>query len=310
MRLIGIGDNVCDVYFHLAEMFPGGQALNVAVFAKTLGAESAYMGVFGDDEAAEHNQKTLAELEVDCSHCRREHAANAFACVTLVNGERVFFASNLGGASKKYPLLLNDDDIAYIRQFSVAHTSNNSFFDGQIPVLYETGVPISYDFSDQWINDREWAEGLAKFCTFGFMSLPDQVAKDEILPCCEKMHACGCKYIVATNGSRGAYFYDGRNFWFQQSHLVPAIDTLGAGDSYAASFLVHFYNSTESDPEAMANDPLYYETAVKKGLEAAAECSSRVCLNTGAFNHGKKIIPEEYLNHKELVWRKGVKRNR
>ena len=27
MRLIGIGDNVCDVYLHLAEMFPGGQAL-------------------------------------------------------------------------------------------------------------------------------------------------------------------------------------------------------------------------------------------------------------------------------------------
>lgn len=39
MRLIGIGDNVCDVYLHLAEMFPGGQALNVAVFAKMQGID-------------------------------------------------------------------------------------------------------------------------------------------------------------------------------------------------------------------------------------------------------------------------------
>ena len=57
MRLIGIGDNVCDVYLHLAEMFPGGQALNVAVFAKMQGIDSAYLGVFGDDEVAEHIEK-------------------------------------------------------------------------------------------------------------------------------------------------------------------------------------------------------------------------------------------------------------
>ena len=46
MRVIGIGDNVCDKYEHLRLMFPGGQAANFAVYAGMLGAESAYMGVF------------------------------------------------------------------------------------------------------------------------------------------------------------------------------------------------------------------------------------------------------------------------
>ena len=50
MRVIGIGDNVCDKYEHLRLMFPGGQAANFAVYAGMLGAESAYMGVFGRDE--------------------------------------------------------------------------------------------------------------------------------------------------------------------------------------------------------------------------------------------------------------------
>ena len=54
MRVIGIGDNVCDKYEHLRLMFPGGQAANFAVYAGMLGAESAYMGVFGRDEVAEH----------------------------------------------------------------------------------------------------------------------------------------------------------------------------------------------------------------------------------------------------------------
>ena len=294
MRLIGIGDNVCDVYLHLAEMFPGGQALNVAVFAKMQGIDSAYLGVFGDDEVAEHIKNTLSEFGVDTSHCRHVHGENGYALVTLIDGDRVFLGSNKGGVGRDFPLVLDDNDIEYIRQFSVVHTTNNSFFDDQLSVLYEAGIPISYDFSDQWIEHREWAEKVAKYCTFGFMSLPHNAKENEILSYCEKMHACGCRNIVATNGSKGAYFYDGKNLWFQPSHLVKAIDTLGAGDSFATTVLVNYYNSLEADPDAMAGDPAYYETEVKKALEAAAEFSSHVCLSKGAFDHGKKIVPEEY----------------
>lgn len=38
MKVLGIGDNVCDVYVHQKRMYPGGQALNFAVNAKMLGA--------------------------------------------------------------------------------------------------------------------------------------------------------------------------------------------------------------------------------------------------------------------------------
>ena len=59
VRVIGIGDNVCDKYEHLKTMFPGGQALNFSVYAKLLGADASYMGVFGTDEVAVHVIKTL-----------------------------------------------------------------------------------------------------------------------------------------------------------------------------------------------------------------------------------------------------------
>ncbi len=294
MRLLAIGDNVCDVYLHLAEMFPGGQTMNVSVFAKMQGIDSAYMGVFGDDEVAEHNQKTLDGFGVDYSHCRHEHGENGYACVTLVEGDRVFLGSNKGGVAREFPLELTEEDIDYIRQFSVVHTSNNSFFDGQLERLAATGVPVSYDFSNQWIGEREWAEKLAPHCTFCFLSLPDDVTPEEARGYCDWMHKCGCRKIVATNGSKGAYFYDGKNFWFQPSHLVKPLDTLGAGDAYAATVLVNYYQSLEADPEAMEKDPVYYETEVKKALDTAAEFSSRVCLSRGAFDHGKKIDPDRY----------------
>ena len=54
VRLLGIGDNVSDQYVHTNTMYPGGQALNVAVFARMQGAEAGFLGAFGNDAAAEH----------------------------------------------------------------------------------------------------------------------------------------------------------------------------------------------------------------------------------------------------------------
>ena len=48
VKVLGFGDNVVDKYEHIKTMYPGGNAVNFAVFAKKLGAErSAYMGIFG-----------------------------------------------------------------------------------------------------------------------------------------------------------------------------------------------------------------------------------------------------------------------
>ena len=40
VKVLGLGDNVCDVYLHTGTMYPGGQAVNFAVYARMLGAES------------------------------------------------------------------------------------------------------------------------------------------------------------------------------------------------------------------------------------------------------------------------------
>ena len=37
IKVIGIGDNVCDQYYPAKIMYPGGQAMNFSVYAKMLG---------------------------------------------------------------------------------------------------------------------------------------------------------------------------------------------------------------------------------------------------------------------------------
>ena len=42
---LGFGDNVVDKYEHIKTMYPGGNCVNFAVYAKMFGAKrSAYMG--------------------------------------------------------------------------------------------------------------------------------------------------------------------------------------------------------------------------------------------------------------------------
>ena len=252
VRVIGIGDNVCDKYEHLKTMFPGGQALNFSVYAKLLGADASYMGVFGTDEAAVHVIKTLDELGVEHGRCRQYEGENGCARVTLKDGDRIFLGSNKGGVSKEHPFELTEEDLAYISTFSLVHTSNNSYMDSQLEKIHRAGIPISYDFSGQWIDDGRVCR-VAPYASYVFLSC-GSVTEEEGREICHRMHARGCRFIVATRGSKGALVYDGHDFYSQPPHLVEAIDTLGAGDSFATAFLLSFTESLKRAPERMKKD--------------------------------------------------------
>ena len=139
-RVIGIGDNVCDKYYPAKIMYPGGQAMNFSVYAKMLGADAAYMGVFGRDEVADHVIRTLDELGVDHSRCRQYDGENGYAKVRLVDGDREFIMSNKGGIVNEHPLELTKEDLDYIRTFKLVHTSCNGHLDGELHKLRKAGT--------------------------------------------------------------------------------------------------------------------------------------------------------------------------
>lgn len=271
MRVIGIGDNVCDKYIHLKTMFPGGQALNFSVYAKQLGADASYMGVFGTDKEAAHVIKTLDELEIEHGRCRQYEGENGCARVTLKDGDRVFLGSNKGGISRERPLHLDGEDLTYISGFSHVHTSNNSHFDSQLALVKSAGVSLSYDFSGQW-KEEEKIAAVAPYADYVFLSC-GSVSEEEAADICRKMKRAGCRRIIATRGSHGAMYYDGESFYIQPPKLVKAVDTLGAGDSFATAFLLFVLKGEQ----------------VEKALLAGAEFAAKTCLVQGAFGHGKRF---------------------
>ena len=97
IKVLGLGDNVVDKYMHIHTMYPGGNALNIAVTAQIMGAQAAYLGVFGDDDAGMHVYDTIRKMGVNTLHCRFKKGENGYSEVKLVDGDRTFIGSNQGG---------------------------------------------------------------------------------------------------------------------------------------------------------------------------------------------------------------------
>ena len=276
MKVIGIGDNVVDDYVHIRTMFPGGNALNFSVYASMLGCESAYLGVLGNDVAAGHVQRTLAEIGVDTSHCCCADGPNGRATLTIEHGERVFVSSNEGGVSKSVPMEFIFDDLDYLQTFSIMHTSAYSYLDDHLARMQALKPLVSYDFSDDF--DAEYALTLCRYVDIGFFSCAEW-AEEATMDLLEKAVSRGCTLAVATRGPHEAILFDGQSWFRQIPRTVTPTDTLGAGDAFITGFLVSYVGGkgdTSARPAML----------IESSLERAASFAAEICQMQGAFGHG------------------------
>jgi fructoselysine 6-kinase len=278
MKIIGIGDNVVDDYAHIRTMFPGGNALNFAVYGSMLGCESAYLGVFGTDAAARHVQQTLGELGIDISHCCIAEGPNGRATLAIEDGERRFLGSNAGGVSKSVPMTFVFDDLDYLQSFSIIHTSAYSYMDPYLARLQQLDALLSYDFSDDF--DSGHALSLCRDVDVGFFSCAawtDDATKDLL----KNAVTQGCELAVATRGDQGAVLFDGESWFRQAPHAVIATDTLGAGDAFISGFLIAYVGGRSvSGPQP--------DSLLATALEKAAAFAAEICQVQGAFGHGQR----------------------
>ncbi len=276
MKLIGIGDNTVDDYTHLRTLFPGGNALNVAVHASMLGCESAYLGVFGSDAAAAHMQQALAEKRVDISRCCRADGPSGRAMLAIEDGERIFTGSNGGGVRKSVSMAFIFDDVDYLQSFSLAHTSTYSFIDEHLPRLSSLVPLLSYDFSDDFDTAR--ALSLCRHVDIACFSCPGRT-KEATRELLEAAASRGARLALATRGVRDTMLYDGRSWFRQAPQPVQPVDTLGAGDAFISAFLVTYVGGLAGRDEPT---PGLIERALGEGAGFAA----KICRVQGAFGHG------------------------
>lgn len=292
VKVLGLGDNVCDIYLNERTMYPGGQAVNFAVYAGMLDVKSDFMGVFGNDAIAGHVKASLDAHSVGYSHCRSYAGENGFARVMIVDGDRVFKGSNKGGVIQKHPIRLEKEDLEYADGFDLIHTTNNGFTDDLLPDLHVLSPFVSYDFSYRW-NEEDRVDRVCPYIDFAFLSCSD-LSDEATEGLCGKLHEKGCGVVTATRGSKGATVYDGHHFYRQLPDYVIPVDTMGAGDSFATAMLVTILKKLEEESEANWEDPEIRMKILPVALKTAAAFSAKTCLIKGAFGGGVQVPDSVY----------------
>jgi sugar/nucleoside kinase (ribokinase family) len=277
MKVIGLGDNVVDKYEHIRTMYPGGNALNFAVYAKRLGVDAAFLGAFGTDKEAEHVQDSINQIGLDISHSRVYEGENGCARVTLKDGDRVFIGSNRCGVLREQGLNLTVEDLNYIKEFDLVHSGLYGFAEEELPKVKELGVPIGFDFSSDFTENK--INEIAPLVDYAYFSC-SHLTLDEMLNLMLNVSNMGCKLVLCTMGEKGALLFNGTKFYIQEPRLVKATDTMGAGDSFITSFMVNYLNK-------LNNGVLDEDQNITDSLAKAADFSSKQCLVDGSFGYGK-----------------------
>ncbi len=258
--ILALGDNVVDCYPDLGVMFPGGNALNVAVHARRVGACSAYIGAVGTDHAGRLVHDALVAEQVDTRLVRVVPGANAYAVVRLVEGNRVFGAGDVGVSR----FSVSDADLAASRDADLVHTGECSMLEDDLDRLAGAARRLSFDFSE-----RPWpyvAEHAPKV-DVAVLSAASTAARPEELVA--GVAGLGPSVVAVTQGAAGATLWIDGRLLHAEAGPGPIVDTLGAGDAFIARFLVGLAHDEE--PAAL--------------LHAATAYATRSCGGHGAFGH-------------------------
>ncbi|HDS11400.1 MAG TPA: carbohydrate kinase family protein [Candidatus Wirthbacteria bacterium] len=246
---------------------PGGGGNNTAVAFARLGLQVAFAGCIGQDEDGRKLMMNLKKEGVRTDFLQRVVDENTGLSVIInsFEGERTAFSFR--GANNKLTKdvldlsALIDTKWFYIPSLTgssqyllpelVNLAQENSIKVGCNPGLAQLKMGLSglkkiLSGIEVLVINKEEAELLtglrAKHRAVDESVCPIEIMKGEpwisdVRMIMRQIYESGVKIIVVTEGIKGAQAYDGQNFYWLPVYPYAPIDTLGAGDSFAASFI-------------------------------------------------------------------------
>ncbi|SCZ03185.1 fructoselysine 6-kinase [Alkaliphilus peptidifermentans] len=228
MKVVAVGDNCIDFYNILNKGYPGGNAVNFAVYMQKLGIASSYVGVVGNDDNGDIIIDSMKNQGVNISRVHRKEGRTAITQVELINNDRILGEYD-EGVFKEFTL--SEEDISYIQKHDLIHSA----IWGKVDKYFHKfgGMITSFDYADKL--DSQIVEDSLPFVDYAFFSYQrhDEYIRDYI----QKVKSKGPKVVVATLNRNGSIAYDGNKMYYIPSIPTKVIDTLGAGDSFIAGFM-------------------------------------------------------------------------
>lgn len=232
IKIAAVGDNCMDVYDSTGEAFPGGNPVNVAVYVKRMNGDSSYTGVVGTDDYGKFMIEAIKAKGVDTSHIRILEGRTAVTHVELKDGDRILGDYEEGVMAD---FKLSEDDIDFLCSHDLLVTGIWGMIESQLYKIKERGVPVAFDFADK-IN-YDITQKAMPYVDYAFFSC-DSKSGEELHEFMKSIKAKGPSIVVVTMGEKGSIAYDGHKFTEYGIVKCEVVDSMGAGDSYIAGFLL------------------------------------------------------------------------
>ena len=245
MYLAAVGDNCMDVYDKEGKAFPGGNPVNVAVYYVRMGGNASYTGVVGTDKYGDIMKSAISEKRVDVSHVETKEGATAITHVEIIDGDRVFGEYEEGVMAD---FTLSASQLDYLRRQDMVVTALWGNVHNDLGKIKEGGAKIAFDAATR--PDSEIARTAIPNTDYFFFS-EDAGDSPALRDFMKDVFSRGPSVVVATMGEMGSIAYDGEKFHIYGIVPCEVADTMGAGDSYIAGFLMGVGMGL-SIPECMA----------------------------------------------------------
>jgi sugar/nucleoside kinase (ribokinase family) len=253
------------------------------VYARRVGAESAYLGVLATDEPARHLRAALGELGVSTERCVEREGVTGWCDVTVVDGDRVFGDWD-GGVVLDQPFVPNDDDFRYLAGFDLVHVGAYAALEPSLPQLREHARLVSFDLSDEpEQRDPEYLDSVVPHVDLAVLSVAD-LSWPEAEDLARDVHRRGAPLVLLTRGLDGSAVFDGAAFHRAPAVAVEATDTMGAGDAFITSFTLSLLDGGWTRGNVLPAD------VFDGALHRAARFAAHQCSLEGAFGYAKEIL--------------------
>ena len=236
MKICCVGDNCIDYYVDTKTPHFGGNPVNVAVYCRRLGVDSSYVGLMGNDDLGNQFKEALENKGIDISHLYQKEGTTALTEVKMIDHERVLGDYDEGVfASFK----LTKKDIDFISHHDCMITG---IWSRTADDLKNITIPVVFDFADK-IKHPIW-KSVLPYVSYAFYSndfLDDESLKTEM----QDKWSSNLEVLICTRANKGSLSYDGKNFYSCGIEKCDVVDTMGAGDSYIAGFIVDYLKNKD-----------------------------------------------------------------
>lgn len=236
---------------------PGGAPANVAVAAKRLGVESAFIGKVGDDAFGHHLAGVLAQEGVETRGMRYDEEARtglAFIAMPDENSYDILFYRDPGAdmrlrADELDRELLQEARAFHFGSISLLQEPSRTATKEAMRIAYEAGALISFDVNYRpalCSRDQAREQALAILPLVDVLKInetelallggPDS-ATPLSMGSCDALLEQGPAVVVVTLGPEGSTFCAEEGSEHIPAFDVDTVDATGCGDAFVAGLL-------------------------------------------------------------------------